>query len=71
MYVCMYKYTYIYIHLQGGHAVGCDRTKTRMHTHARTQDGWTALHHAAENGHAGVAEALLRAGCNKDMQEQV
>ncbi len=32
------------------------------------QGGRTALHYAAENGHGGVAEALLKAGCNKEMQ---
>jgi ankyrin repeat protein len=39
-----------------------------MHTQSW---GKTALHFAAENGHAGVAEALLKAGCNKDMQDAV
>jgi ankyrin repeat protein len=37
---------------------------------ARDQSGRTALHRAAENGHGGVTEALLKAGCNKDIQEK-
>jgi ankyrin repeat protein len=71
--------------LQGGHSVGCDRTNTHTHTHTHSlshthkhmhahthaEDGWTALHHAAANGHGGVAEALLKAGCNKDIQSTV
>ncbi len=32
--------------------------------------GWTALHHAAKNGHGGVAEALLKGGCNPDIQDK-
>ncbi len=41
-------------------------------THTHTQDyGRTALHLAAEEGHGGVAEALLKAGCNKDIQNTV
>jgi hypothetical protein len=31
----------------------------------------TALHYAAEKGHEGVAEALLKAGCSKDIQDTV
>ena len=39
---------------------------------ARDQwNGQTALHHAAENGHGGVAEALIKAGCNKEVQSTV
>ena len=69
-----YIYTYVKIYiLLGGHFVGCDRTNTHTHTHtqlthnthAHTQTyGRTALHWAAYNGHGGVAEALLKAGCN-------
>jgi ankyrin repeat protein len=32
------------------------------------QDGRTALHLAASEGHGDVVEALLKAACNKDMQ---
>jgi ankyrin repeat protein len=46
-------------------------THTHTHTHTHTQSGRTALHFAAEFGHGGVAEALLKAGCNKDMQDSV
>jgi ankyrin repeat protein len=46
-------------------------THTHTHTHAHTQSGRTALHFAAQFGHVGVAEALLKAGCNKDMQDTV
>jgi ankyrin repeat protein len=35
------------------------------------QDGLTALHWAALKGHGGVAEALLKAACNKDIQTLV
>jgi ankyrin repeat protein len=35
------------------------------------QDGWTALHEAAYGGHGDVVEALLKAGCNTDIQEKV
>jgi ankyrin repeat protein len=31
----------------------------------------TALHYAAWNGHGGVAEALLKAACNKDIRDTV
>jgi ankyrin repeat protein len=65
----LYTNIKIYI-LQGGHFVGCDRTHTHTHT-PHTQSGRTALHLAAENGHGGVAEALLKAGCNKDLQDRV
>jgi hypothetical protein len=44
---------------------------THTHTHTHTQDGRTALHEAARRGHGGVAEALLKAGCNKNMQDTV
>jgi hypothetical protein len=36
---------------------------THTHTHTHT--------HAAYNGHAGVAEALLKAGCKTDMLDKV
>jgi ankyrin repeat protein len=35
------------------------------------QDGVTALHMAADRGHGGVVEALLKAVCNKDIQDEV
>jgi hypothetical protein len=35
------------------------------------QHGATALHVAALKGHGGVAEALLKAACNKDIQTKV
>jgi hypothetical protein len=74
----------IYV-LLGGHFVGCDRTNTHthphttqtyththtQHTHTHTQDGSTALHLAAYNGHGGIAKALLKAGCNADIQDKV
>ncbi len=67
----LYIYAKISI-LRGGHSVGCDRTNTHTHTHTHTQEsGRTALHWAAEKGHGGVAEALLKAGCNIDMQDPV
>jgi hypothetical protein len=68
--IYIYRKTYI---LQGGHSVGCDRTDTHTHTHTHTytQDGTTALDLAAFNGHVGVAEALLKAGCNPDIQHEV
>jgi ankyrin repeat protein len=44
---------------------------SHTHTHAHTQSGKTALHIAASNGHGGVAEALLKAGCNPDLQDTV
>jgi hypothetical protein len=68
----MYKDIYI----AGGSFRGCDRTNTHTYTHTHTQNGKTALHTAAEchtekKGHVGVAEALLKAGCNKVMQDSV
>ncbi len=51
--------------------LGLTHTHTHTHTYAHTQYGWTALHYAAKNGHGGVAEALLKAGCNIDMQDTV
>jgi hypothetical protein len=35
------------------------------------QNGLTALHAAASEGHGGVVEALLKAACNKDIQDEV
>jgi hypothetical protein len=35
------------------------------------QNGYTALHYAAGAGHGGVAEALLKAACNTDIQDTV
>jgi ankyrin repeat protein len=35
------------------------------------QDGGTALHWAALQGHGGMVEALLKAACNTDIQEKV
>ncbi len=31
----------------------------------------TALHYAAEYGHGGIVEALLKAGCNAGIQDKV
>jgi ankyrin repeat protein len=31
----------------------------------------TALHLAAQEGHGGVVEALLKAACNTDIQDKV
>jgi hypothetical protein len=45
-------------------------THTYTHTHTRTQYGRTALHWAAEYGHGGIAEALLKAGCNPHIQDK-
>ncbi len=50
--------------------IGLSHTHTQTHTHTQSR-GFTALHYAAENGHGGVAEALLKAGCNADMQDEV
>ena len=45
---------------------------THTHTtHTHTQNGSTALHLAAYNGHGGIAKALLKAGCNADIQNKV
>ena len=35
------------------------------------QDGWTAMMHAAENGHVEVVDRLLAAGADKDAQDKV
>jgi ankyrin repeat protein len=35
------------------------------------QDGRTALHWATVQGHEGVVEVLLKAACNKDIQDKV
>jgi ankyrin repeat protein len=52
--------------------IGHTHTHTHAHTHTHTQaNGMTALHLAARYGHGGVAEALLKAGCNKDMLDKV
>jgi hypothetical protein len=54
------------------HARTHTHTLTHTHTHTHTQEnGWTALHLAAYYGHGGVAEALLKASCNKDIQDTV
>ena len=36
-----------------------------------SQDGWTALHLAALNGHAPCIEVLLRAGADINTQDKV
>jgi hypothetical protein len=41
------------------------------YTHPFLQDGRTALHYAASQGHGGVAEALMKAACKKDIQTKV
>ena len=33
--------------------------------------GWTAMMHAAENGHVEVVDRLLAAGADKDAQDEV
>ncbi len=33
-------------------------------------DGWTALHYAASEGHTDIAEVLLQAGCNPQIQNE-
>ena len=45
--------------------------KAGADVYAKDANGMTALHYAAEKGHGGVAEALLKAGCNKDIQDTV
>jgi ankyrin repeat protein len=35
------------------------------------QEGWTALHWAANGGHGDVVESLLKAACNTDIQDKV
>ena len=35
------------------------------------QIGWTAMMHAAENGHVEVVDRLLAAGADKDAQNKV
>ena len=35
------------------------------------QGGWTAMMHAAENGHVEVVDRLLAAGADKDAQDKV
>jgi hypothetical protein len=35
------------------------------------QDGFTALLWAAQEGHGGVVEALMKAACNADIQDKV
>jgi len=35
------------------------------------QHGWTALHVAASKEHGDVVEALLKAACNTDIQDEV
>jgi hypothetical protein len=46
-------------------------SNTHTHTHAHTQHGMNALYLAVVKGHVGVAEELLKAGCNKDIQDTV
>jgi ankyrin repeat protein len=59
-------------------------TNTNTHTHTQhehtdaytrdfrqTEDGRTALHHAVSKGHKGVVEALLKSGCNTEIQDTV
>jgi ankyrin repeat protein len=57
------------------HTHTCTHAHTHSHTHTNTnthtQSGRAALHLAASEGHVGVAEALLKAGCNKDFQDTV
>jgi hypothetical protein len=60
------------------HTHTCTHTHmhTHMHTHTHTHThkqeyGLSALHYAAREGRVGVAEALLKAGCNKDLQSKV
>ncbi len=65
-----YIYVYRYIYCRGVIPLGVIG-HTHTHTHTHTQDGETALHLAARRGRGGVAEALLKAGCNPDMQTKV
>ncbi len=51
-------------------SLSLSHTHTHIHTQTHKQDGWTALHWAAEKGHVGVSEALLKAGCNAHIQNK-
>ena len=35
------------------------------------QDGWTALMKAATDGYTEIADVLVKAGANKDLQNEV
>ena len=44
---------------------------TAVRSPAAPQFGWTALHFAAQNGHAEVVEKLVSANCDKDAKTNV
>jgi ankyrin repeat protein len=76
---CVYDiYIYITLSLSLSFSDTHTHTHTHKHTHAHTHThthtqeyGRTALHWAAGYGHGGIAEALLQAGCNKDILDKV
>ena len=39
--------------------------------HYNIQEGWTALHSASINGQAKIADLLIQAGANVDVQTKV